>query len=86
MTRDEIDIMWNCALRQAIKDGEQFTRYHFAALVADAATKYAPDYKTGYADGVYAERKANCAIVYGLCISDNNAAEIVKAIMNKEQT
>ena len=36
MTRDEIDIMWNKALQQSIKDGEQFTRYHFAALVAAA--------------------------------------------------
>ena len=36
MTRDQIDAMWNKALQQAIKDGEQFTRYHFAALVAAA--------------------------------------------------
>ena len=36
MTRDDIDIMWNKALGQAIKDGEQFTRYHFAELVAAA--------------------------------------------------
>ena len=32
--RDQIDIMWNQALQQSIKDGEQFTRYHFAAMVA----------------------------------------------------
>lgn len=36
MTRDQIDIMWNQALQQSIKDGEQFTRYHFAAMVAAA--------------------------------------------------
>lgn len=34
MNREEIDIMWNKALQQAIKDGEEFTRYHFAELVA----------------------------------------------------
>ena len=37
MNREDIDIMWNKALQQAIKDGEEFTRYHFAALVAAAA-------------------------------------------------
>jgi hypothetical protein len=33
MNREDIDIMWSKALQQAIKDGEAFTRYHFAALV-----------------------------------------------------
>lgn len=36
MTRDQIDILWGKALRQSVKDGEMFTRYHFAALVAAA--------------------------------------------------
>ena len=36
MTRDQIDVMWNQALQQSVKDGEQFTRYHFAAMVAAA--------------------------------------------------
>ena len=36
MTRDEIDILWHQAMTQAVKDGEMFTRYHFAALVAAA--------------------------------------------------
>ena len=34
MTRDEIDILWNRAMAQAVKDGEMFTRYEFAKLVA----------------------------------------------------
>jgi hypothetical protein len=34
MTQDEIDIMWQQAMRQSIEDGEMFTRYHFAKLVA----------------------------------------------------
>ena len=36
MKREEIDTLWHKALQQAIKDGEEFTRYHFAALVAAA--------------------------------------------------
>jgi len=34
MTQDEIDIMWQKAMKESIKDGEMFTRYHFAKLVA----------------------------------------------------
>lgn len=36
MTRAEIDILWQRAMAQSIKDGEMFTRYHFAKLIADA--------------------------------------------------
>jgi hypothetical protein len=36
MNREELDIMWSKALAQSIKDGEQYTRYHFATLVAAA--------------------------------------------------
>ena len=36
MTRDEIDILWQQAMTQAVEDGEMFTRYEFAALVAAA--------------------------------------------------
>jgi hypothetical protein len=39
MKRDYIDIMWSKALQQAIKEGEEFTRYNFAAIVADAEAK-----------------------------------------------
>lgn len=34
MTREEIDTLWLQAMAQAIKDGELFTRYEFAKLVA----------------------------------------------------
>ncbi len=34
MNRKELDGMWNRAIGDAIRDGEEFTRYHFAALVA----------------------------------------------------
>lgn len=34
MTRDEIDSMWQKALIDSVRDGEQFTRYHFFDMVA----------------------------------------------------
>ena len=39
MTQEEIDIMWQQAMQESIKDGEMFTRYHFAKLVAEKALK-----------------------------------------------
>jgi hypothetical protein len=36
MTQDEIDIMWQQAMKESIKDGEMYTRYHFAEMVAEA--------------------------------------------------
>jgi hypothetical protein len=36
MTRQEADTLWFRAMHESIKDGEQFTRYHFADLVAAA--------------------------------------------------
>ena len=36
INRNEIDILWQQAMTQAVKDGEMFTRYHFAKLVAAA--------------------------------------------------
>jgi hypothetical protein len=36
MSKDEIDTMWQKAMQESIKDGEMFTRYHFAELVAAA--------------------------------------------------
>ena len=37
MTKDEIDTLWQKAMQESIKDGEMFTRYHFAELVEDKA-------------------------------------------------
>jgi hypothetical protein len=36
MSKDEIDIMWQKAMKESIKDGQMYTRYHFAKLVAKA--------------------------------------------------
>jgi hypothetical protein len=35
MTHEEIDTMWQEAMRQAVVAGEVYTRYHFAKLVAE---------------------------------------------------
>ena len=37
MKQDEIDTLWQKAMQESIKDGEMFTRYHFAKLVAEKA-------------------------------------------------
>jgi hypothetical protein len=34
MTQEIIDIMWQKAMKESIKDGQMYTRYHFAKLVA----------------------------------------------------
>ena len=51
MTKDDIDQMWNQAMNEAIKNGENFTRYRFAALVAkherEACAKVCDKYAEG---------------------------------------
>ena len=48
MTKEEIDTMWQQAMQESIKDGEMFTRYHFAKLVAakerEACAKVCDEY------------------------------------------
>jgi hypothetical protein len=60
-------------IREALVSGEKL----YAALDALDAALAEPD---AIARAVEAEREAICPIVYGLCISDNNAQEIVNAI------
>lgn len=56
MTQEEIDTLWQQAMRESVKDGETFIRYHFAKLVAvaerDACAKvceeYADDARSGF--------------------------------------
>jgi hypothetical protein len=52
MTREKIDTLWQQALHESVKAGEQFTRYHFAAKVKEHCAKIcddlpAPDSCTG---------------------------------------
>lgn len=52
MTQEEIDIMWQQAMQESIKDGEMFTRYHFAKMVAErereACAKIADEWAVGW--------------------------------------
>lgn len=59
MTRKELDTMWQQALHESVVAGEDFIRYHFAALVQkaerEACAKVCDDkvdaeYKTGKVD------------------------------------
>jgi len=34
MNKDEVDIMWQQAMQESIKDGEVYIRYNFAKLLA----------------------------------------------------
>ena len=56
MTNDDIDKLWNQAMRDAIKNGEDFTRHRFANLVAahKAEIITAEAYRCGYKDGMEA--------------------------------
>ena len=58
MTQEEIDTMWQQAMQESIKDGEMYTRYHFAKLVAakerEACAKVCEDKNTLLAWPTYA--------------------------------
>jgi hypothetical protein len=95
MTREELDTLWNRSVNESIKAGDSYARYRYAEYVAKAALTEPEHIHTCPPDcqkplcvnrrreiaaAVEAEREAICPIVYGLCISDNNAQEIVNAI------
>jgi len=56
MTKDDIDKLWHQTMNEAVKNGEDFTRYRFSDLVAAAereecakvAEQFEPDEKTSY--------------------------------------
>ena len=62
MTNGDIDKMWGQAMNESIKNGETFTRYRFANLVAahKAEVITAEAYRCGYEAGAVEEREA-CA-------------------------
>jgi hypothetical protein len=49
MTREELDKMWNIALRESAEAGETYTRYRFANLVIEKCARICDDY--GMPDG-----------------------------------
>jgi hypothetical protein len=74
-------VVWR--LHAAFRDADKTIRpsgeksdYSAEIAILDAALAE-PD---AIARAVEAEREAICPIVYGLCVSDNNAQEIVNAI------
>ena len=50
MTRDEIDIMWQKAMQEAVENGEMYTRYRFARLLADAEREACAKVADGWPD------------------------------------
>jgi len=77
MTQDEIDTMWQQAMRQSIEEGEMFTRYQFAKLVA--AKAFQSGYEKGVAafnEAVWIEREACAKVCDGYIGADPIAAAI----------
>ena len=60
MTKEEIDILWNKALRDSVEDGSLYTRYRFAELVAEAERNrtWKPEDWTEYERSIAAAAKA----------------------------
>ena len=88
MTKEEIDILWHKAMRLSIEDGDQFTRYRFAALVAEAERNrtWTQDHWTEYERSIDAAAKAEereaCAKVCEELhpgLATRRAAEIIRA-------
>jgi hypothetical protein len=50
MTQETIDAMWQQAMQESIKDGEMFTRYHFAKLVAEREREACAKVADGWPD------------------------------------
>ena len=64
MTKEEIDILWNKAMRLSIEDGDQFTRYRFAELVAAAEREACAKVLDDMADDMAREMEPSTAIAY----------------------
>lgn len=58
MTREELDALWFEAMRQSIEEGENFVRYHFAALVAAEERKALKEERRRAMDEIYSLREA----------------------------
>ena len=77
MTKTEIDVMWNRALREAIEGGEEFTRYRFAAMVASQRDKFWTDKVEAQIEvEVAAEREACAKVCDDLSLSQNSEWEV----------
>lgn len=70
MTREELDALWFQAMRQSIEAGEDFIRYHFAALVAAAERE---------ACAMVAEEKTNAWTEYDYNSACMDCAKAIRA-------
>lgn len=63
--RKELDVLWQLAITESIKDGEQFTRYHFANLVAaaerEACAKVCEETTASWTQHLYNDGCVDCA-------------------------
>ena len=91
MTKEEIDILWHKAMRLSIEDGDQFTRYRFAELVAAAERNRTwtqdqwTEYERSIAAAAKAEEREACAKVCEELhpgLATRRAAEIIRARSN----
>ena len=73
MTHDEIDTMWQQAMQDSIKDGDMFTRYHFAKLVAEKEREACAEVCKKHAD-VYAglEQNTTTQSAWAACIDNRD--------------
>ena len=86
MTKTEIDVMWNRALREAIEGGEEFTRYRFAAMVASQRDKFWTDKVEAQIEvEVAAEREACAQVCDSWSLRDSLAAEMAEEIRARGQ-
>ena len=94
MTRDELDALWSRAMHEAIKAGEDFTRYHFAALlrekmVSEGWRQCAQGQKTSQfcavAEQARTEEREACAKVCDAADKATHPADLADAIRARGQ-
>ena len=73
MTKTEIDVLWNRALREALEAGEEFTRYRFAAMVASQRDKFWTDKVEAQIEVEVAAEREACAKVARSCFEGVNS-------------
>jgi hypothetical protein len=65
MKQEEIDTLWYKALDESVKQGELYTRYHFAALVAaaerEACARVCEQVTAAWSEMEYNEGCMDCA-------------------------
>ena len=81
MTQDEIDILWQKAMQESIKDGQMYTRYHFAKLVAEAEREaFAKIQFESILQAIKIEREACKQIIRETPLSNWFQADVIEAI------